>query len=61
MTQTTPRDKLAAQIHYPECWDTAAYPSLEDALWEVMGDQECSECKRIEEALNGQITTYSSV
>ncbi len=51
--QTT-RDKLASQIHYPDCWDTMAYPTLEDALWEIIGHQECSECVRIkDEVKNG--------
>ena len=26
---------LAEAIHYPECWDTMAYPTLLDALKEV--------------------------
>jgi len=28
-------------MHYPECWDTAAYPTVLDAVTEVF---ECSEC-----------------
>jgi len=26
---------IAGQIHYPEDWDTAAYPTLAEALWEL--------------------------
>ena len=29
------RERIAKQIHYPECWDTAAYPSLADAVCEI--------------------------
>lgn len=32
--------KISNLIHYPACWDTMAYPSLEDALYEIG----CSEC-----------------
>lgn len=32
-------------IHYPDCWDTVAYPSLRDALKEIAGCAGCSECK----------------
>ena len=54
MTQTTTRDKLAAQIHYPGCWDTAAYPTLEDAVYEIIDHKGCSECARIkDEVENG--------
>lgn len=36
---------IAAMIHYPACWDTAAYPTVEDALREVAAFK-CSECVR---------------
>lgn len=36
---------LAAAIHYPECWDTAAYPDLISALREVTASAGCSVCK----------------
>lgn len=29
-------DEWARAIHYPECWDTAAYPTLHDAIHEVV-------------------------
>jgi hypothetical protein len=28
-------DRIARHIHYPECWDVAAYPTLEDAVTEI--------------------------
>lgn len=37
--------KIAEAIHYPRCWDTAAYPTLFDALYEMAGCCGCSECK----------------
>lgn len=43
-SKTTTREKIAVQIHYPQCWDTAAYPTLEDAIYEIL-DQGCSECQ----------------
>lgn len=33
----------AKAIHYPECWDVAAYPTLESALSEIAAFK-CSEC-----------------
>lgn len=33
--------ELAKLIHYPECWDTMAYPTLLDALSEMAA---CAEC-----------------
>ncbi|MEK7916602.1 hypothetical protein AAB988_29645 [Burkholderia contaminans] len=40
-------EKLAAKIHYPECWDTAAYPTLAAALVECSAwyDMRCGECE----------------
>lgn len=38
------RQAIAAAIHYPDCWDTAAYPMLADALTEVYEHFHCSEC-----------------
>ena len=38
-------DDLAGLIHYPQHWDTACYPTLEDALEEIG----CSECRRCED------------
>jgi len=36
------RDRLASAIHYPEHWDTTAYPTLYDALNEI-GCNQCEE------------------
>lgn len=49
------QDKLpvnwAAMIHYPECWDTAAYPTLSDAIHVCLAWSGCSVCKpRVEKA-----------
>ena len=32
-------------IHYPECWDTAAYPELRYAIHEALAWSGCSVCK----------------
>ena len=36
--------ELARLIHYPEHWDTAAYPSILDAIRECLSCAGCSEC-----------------
>lgn len=38
---------LAAAIHYPDCWDTAAYSTLADALAAVYEHFRCSECQPV--------------
>lgn len=37
-------------IHYPECWDTAAYPTIESALHEITAWFKCSneDCTRVD-------------
>lgn len=40
-------DTVSEALHYPACWDTAAYPSLSDALSAVYADFECSECSPV--------------
>ena len=37
-------NECASAIHYPDCWDTAAYPAIEDALKEAAWALGCS-CK----------------
>lgn len=32
-------------LHYPDCWDTAAYPTLHDAIHEGLAWSGCSVCK----------------
>lgn len=36
---------IAKALHYPECWDTMAYPSLESAITESIGPFQCQTCK----------------
>ena len=36
----------AAMLHYPDCWDTAAYPELRDAIHEALAWSGCSVCKQ---------------
>jgi len=33
-------DRIAKEMHYPECWDTASYPTIYDAIYEMAA---CSE------------------
>lgn len=33
---------IAKAIHYPECWDTAAYPTVESALHEMTAEFQCA-------------------
>lgn len=35
---------LAKKIHYPECWDTMAYPTLYLALESIVDCSECTQC-----------------
>lgn len=35
-------DDIAKHIHYPECWDTMAYPTLKDAIVEIVYSAGCS-------------------
>jgi len=30
------KERIAKAIHYPDCWDTCAYPTLASALWEML-------------------------
>jgi hypothetical protein len=41
------RVKIARALHYPACWDTAAYPTLESAAWEAIACAKlgCSACE----------------
>jgi len=45
-TASTTIEQVAKLIHYPECWDIAAYPTLLSAIKEV--HQGCIECKHKE-------------
>lgn len=41
------RERIARALHYPACWDTAAYPTLESAAWEAIACAKlgCSTCE----------------
>jgi len=43
-----PDDSISELIHYPECWDTMAYPTLASALWEMcdLTGAICPTCKK---------------
>lgn len=40
------REKIAAGLHYPDCWDTAAYPTLESAIFESLDNFICAFAKK---------------
>jgi len=46
------RERIARALHYPACWDTAAYPTLDSAVWESIACAKigCSECESASEA-----------
>lgn len=37
--------EITTALHYPEHWDTAVYPTLDDAVWEILMTYDCSECQ----------------
>lgn len=43
-----PDKQIARGIHYPDCWDTCAYPTLASALWEMIDIESkiCSQCNK---------------
>ncbi|MDI9680433.1 DUF551 domain-containing protein [Burkholderia cenocepacia] len=38
------RERIAKALHYPGCWDTAAYPTLDAAMLESLNSFLCSAC-----------------
>ena len=42
--------KVARLYHYPLCWDTIAYPTLFDALYEMRGP--CTTCELEEDEVD---------
>lgn len=38
-------ERMAKMIHYPECWDTACYPTLAEAIYNIVVCAGCSEHK----------------
>lgn len=57
------REKIARALHYPACWDTAAYPTLESAAWEAIACAKlgCSTCDSASEAAVGEPIDYARV
>ena len=47
-------------IHYPDCWDTAAYPTLRDAIHECLAWSGCSVCKPAQLAQPGWLPIESA-
>lgn len=41
-TNAAQAEQLAKSIHYPDCWDTMAYPTVESALHELQAWFQCS-------------------
>ena len=42
-------ERISKAIHYPDCWDTMAYPTLYHALWEMVmfnKDSFCPTCSK---------------
>jgi hypothetical protein len=37
--------KIGQLIHYPDCWDTVAYPTLYDAIAEILMPTKCPTCR----------------
>ena len=44
---------IAAKIHYPECWDTINYPTLKDAVLEVIYSTGCNPHDCIKQTIGG--------
>jgi len=42
-------EQIAKHIHYPECWDTMAYPTLADAVREITccDPEQCTHNKEV--------------
>ena len=36
---------IAQLIHYPECWDTACYETMDDAIHEIPNLRDCFDCQ----------------
>jgi hypothetical protein len=54
-------DRIAELLHYPQCWDTAAYPTLADAMIEVAGAAGCSECKAQAEQVSNEAVAWRRI
>jgi hypothetical protein len=51
------RERIARALHYPACWDTAAYPTLDSAALEAIACAKlgCSECEKPYDAPAGPV------
>jgi hypothetical protein len=51
------RERIARALHYPACWDTAAYPTLDSAALEAIACAKlgCSECEKPSDASAGYV------
>jgi hypothetical protein len=51
------RERIARALHYPACWDTAAYPTLDSAALEAIACAKlgCSECEKPSDASDGSV------
>lgn len=54
--QAASQQEPGQAIHYPQCWDTAAYPTLESALSEVYASFKCSECSTQPQDIDDPVT-----
>jgi hypothetical protein len=58
-------DRVAKHLHYPECWDTAAYPTLKDAISAIghskCTNDECEQVKNVIERIEHAVRILSSV
>jgi hypothetical protein len=43
--QALEQPKWSEFLHYPKCWDTAAYPTLKSAIHETLAWSGCSQCQ----------------
>jgi hypothetical protein len=48
-------NEISKIIHYPDCWDTVAYPSLIDAVHEIVS------CNFICECQSGKLPDYKQL
>lgn len=51
-------DAWAKLLHYPDCWDTAAYPTVHEALDETLACYRCSVCKPEHQAPRKLLTDH---
>ena len=50
--------EIAEAIHYPDCWDTMAYPTLTSALWETIlfpKGSRCPTCDKSQGTISSEV------